>query len=44
MEHFSLDSIGGPVIETKFTKWSVSQKRLRTADLEECAVDSHVLV
>jgi len=32
-----LDGLGGPRTETKFTKWSVSLKRLRTAGIE-CAV------
>jgi len=29
-----IDSLGGPQTKTKFTKWSMSLKRLRTAVLE----------
>ena len=29
----ALDDHGGPRTEKKFTKWSVSVKRLRTADI-----------
>jgi len=37
----ALDGLGGPRTETKFTKWSVSLKMLRTAALVGLQFDKH---